>query len=436
MTPNGRGFFACLALIGVGLMSFGAGRWTAPGRRGGETARTTIASASSNLAQSKPAAEIEARDSSAITIENLGEVDSEQAWALLRTAPKETLKQWTIRLQALPTSPHKAAGITAFFKALSQIDTALAVELASSMDRSEPRSTALSAVIKAAPLANLPALANLYRGAGPEDGDRFSFLGQWSLSDPARAAEFVASVPGDSEKYEIGVVASNWAAIDPGAARGWLETLAPERRDEEVMDSFYEGYLEHDQAAALNDLVRKAGDKNLIKAIAHAGGKLFVESPDAARSFIAQLPPAEQAAAVSEITGYVNGNVYSEDVEVKADGVAKWLLTLPDALWSEKVGRVVKAWAELDPQAYASWVGQMPSRIQNQIAADYCRSYDWRNPKASFEAGLGITEPGLRDETFREFFSKLGAAKARGLVKRAHLPEADAASLERIISQL
>src|SRR5437868_10867577 len=67
---------------------------------------------------------------SAVTIENLGQVEFDQAFGLLQSAPKEALTAWTKRLEALPVGPRRTAGLTAFFKTLAQIDTKTAVDLA------------------------------------------------------------------------------------------------------------------------------------------------------------------------------------------------------------------------------------------------------------------------------------------------------------------
>lgn len=154
MTRNRR-LLVCLGVISVGSLSFGAGRWSVSTREGLKGNKPGLVSARSNAAQPLDSPQFEKVDLSAVKIENLGEVDFEQAYALLRSAGKETLVEWTMRLQALPTSPHKTAGITAFFKTLAQMDTGVAAELALKMDRHEPRWTAILAVTKAAPAANL-----------------------------------------------------------------------------------------------------------------------------------------------------------------------------------------------------------------------------------------------------------------------------------------
>ena len=47
-------------------------------------------------------------------------------------------------------------------------------------------------------------------------------MGDWSAVDPAAAAQFLGMHPDIAEAY-VAMVVSNWAELDPGAARVWVE---------------------------------------------------------------------------------------------------------------------------------------------------------------------------------------------------------------------
>jgi hypothetical protein len=134
---------------------------------------------------------------------------------------------------------------------------------------------------------------------------------------------------------------------------------------------------------------------------------LFTDSANAARSFVLSLPNStSQEAAVGKITGHIT-SIYlgsGDPLHLEPEQVAKWLLTLPDNLWHEQIGAVIERWADQDQPALDTWYSQMTPQVRDRVLAEQSRAFNWNSPTAGFKAGLRISDPELRQNTFREMF--------------------------------
>lgn len=429
-------FAVCLL---VAPITFVLGRWSQSATPPNSNAEQThFASESRSLGKTQRTSE--ATDFARVTIENLGEVEFDQIFELLHSAPKEALLGWTKRLEALPVAPRKTAAIKVFFKTLAQIDARTAVDLALGMDRADPRWTAIGAVSVATPAANLSEVARMYSALDekklPIAGD---FIANWSATNPEATARFISSYPGKVENRDIASFIFNWAGLDPAAATEWLVNADANRRDPVVYMGFYGGWMLSDRAAALTDLATRAADKTLQKAIEMVTENLFTDSSEAARAFILTLPSsAPQEAAVSQITAHITG-IYlgaGDYLHLKPDEVAKWLLTLPDSLGHKEIGSVVDRWAGEDQAAVDAWYNQMQPQMRNRLLAEQCGAFNWNLPGPSFRAGLRISDPELRQNTFRQIFKDMVEEGKQGLLQKAELSAEEAGELRRILKHL
>lgn len=383
--------------------------------------------------------EEEIADLSRVTIENLGQVEFEQAYDLLHSAPRDVLERWALRLEALPTGPHKTAAISTFYKTVAQLDTKTAVDLALMLTRHEPRWTAISAVGAAAPAANLSEVARMMSSVNLKKLSVTDLVVNWSRTDPVSTSRFIASNRDLAvESYDLKLLLNNWAALDPAAAKVWLDNLEASRRDDDVYQGFYEGWFERDRTAAVTHLVTHAADEKLKKAVEGYADALFAASADEARAFVVQLPKGSaRDAAISQIAGRATGRFELDSQRSEPASIARWLFTLPDDAWQGHIGYVLSSWSEQDGPAVESWLDQMSGPTHDRLAADFCRAFDWNQPQRSFVAGFKITDRQLRHETFREIFKNVGKKKrARELVSAAKLSPEQTGELEGIIAHL
>ena len=375
----------------------------------------------------------EAKDYSGVLIENLGQVEFDQALDLLESAPKEALATWVKRLEHLPLGPCKTAGINAFFKALSQIDAATAVELALSMKRQDPRWTAIGAVSKAMPAANLSEVARMYTALNEKKLSLADLVWNWSRSDPVATAKFLSNYGGQVDNADVAQLMTNWAALDPAAAQAWL-TEHQDRREAGVYAGFYSGWVEHDRTTALNDLRARVDDETYGKALDTVSKDLFKDSADAARTFILMLPPAAQEAGVGAIVGDVTAVYLSGAGELQADEVAKWLITLPDKLWRENLGEVMNRWDYRDRAGLDGWIDQLPSTTRDAVLADYCKASGAYLQVENVRAGLKILDQNLREETLRHVFNETEPEDHEQFLTDADLLPAEKEELARILN--
>ncbi len=428
--------FLSATAVAIALLGFAAGRQSV-GTTDTVRGRAPGADGPAGELRRRSVREEESADLYRVTIENVGQVEFEQAYGLLQAAPREVLSDWTRRLEALPVGPRKTAAITAFFKTLAQLDAKTAVDLALTLTRREPRATATSAINAATPVSSLAEVARLLASGEVERMSAISLIEKWSWTDPVSTSQFVASHPEMADEFGVGLLLGNWAALDPAAAKAWLDQLDASRQDPRVYRDFYSGWFEYDRPAALNHLIANAGDEKLNKAIESAAHFLFSESPVTARAFVLDLPEGQaRKAAISHITVEAAGHFIRGTPSFSADAVAKWLFTLPPDNWQDNLGSVVSKWSGEDSAAVDQWMNDMPTPTRDQVAAEFCLAYDSDDPARNFAAGLRINDPQLRENTFREVFKKVGSKKrARELLQRANLPPEQAAALERLMAQ-
>ena len=375
-------------------------------------------------------------DFSQVTIENLGQVEFDQAFALLHSAPREALLAWTKRLEALPIGPRRTAGISAFFKTLAQIDAKTAVDLALSMERREARWTAFGSISNATPAVNLKEVARLYTALNEKKLSIFDLVLNWSRSDPVATAAFLSGYRGDVEKDDLRVLMANWAALDPAAAREWLAKADPARRDSEVYAGFYSGWLEHDRFDALSDLTTHIQDPTFKKALEVVSLDLFKESQEAVRTFILTLPPAEQQTAVDSIVHDVTAIYLSGGPDLKVDEVAAWLIGLPETLWHDQLGHVLNRWPDEDVARRNAWLDQLPPGTQDAVFAEFCRAYNSYDPTDNFRAGLRIQDAKLREQTLGNIFRGMETDVRQELLSHVQLSSAEMQELAKILKKI
>jgi hypothetical protein len=424
-----RGWLILIAgCVLIAPIGFALGRWTGtPPRLSVATDQDSIPEFGADRERGR--SRETATDYSSVTIEKLGQVEFDEAFGLLHAAPKDALTAWTKRLEGLPVGPRRTAGITAFFKTLAQIDTRTAVDLALSMNVHEPRWNAIGAISNATPAANLNEVARMYIALGEKKLALTDFVLSWSRSDPVATAEFLSNYTGDVDHDDVRQLMANWAALDPVAAKEWLVNH-PHHRDEKVYAGFYSGWLEHDRAAALNDLRSRLDDETFNKALETVSKELFKNSDEEARAFILALPQAAQKTGVYAIVGDVTAVYLSGAPDLQADEVARWLITLPQNLWRGNLGQILDRW---DQDARDGWIEQLPADTRDLVLADYCEAYGLYVPTENFRAGLRIRDPKLRQETFHKIFDNMDPEVRQSLLTNAQLLPAEAKELARIL---
>ncbi len=423
-----RWFIAvCLALAGA---FFWLGRWAAStAEKSGTEERPTV-SAESPVGNRSIGASAK-DDFARVRIENLGQVGFDHAYELIQSASEEALAGWTRRLEALPAGPQRTAGLTAFFRTLAQIDSRKAVDLALGMERTSARWNAVDAITVATSASDLGEVARLYSALNEKGPDGADLVATWSRTDPVRAAAWAAGYPGGVQDYGLAALMANWGALDPVGAGRWLAEAGPKFQDPRVLAGFYSGWVEADFAAAVSDLRERGTDERFAPAIQRVATELFKESPQSTRAYVLALPPGPREAAIDAVVGDVTAIYLGGGPELEIEEVAEWLVTLPDELWRGHIGAIMSQWH--DETATEAWLGRLPLQTRDVVLSRVCAEYRTDMPTESFRAGLRISDPQLRERTFREIFQKLEEEERQKLFGALELSPGETRELESLL---
>lgn len=376
-----------------------------------------------------------AEDLAKATIVNIGQVEFDQGYRLLLSASPETLAQWVARLEAMPTSPRKTAGIASFFRILAQVDAKAAVALALTIKGREARGAATGAVFGAIPEANVTELIRIGMASEEPWTDWGSLVDRWSLTDPVSASRFAKEHIAQVDAFWLGSMLENWAAVDPGAAKVWLDQLDSTERKPEVIAGFYSGWFDRDREAALNELVKYSSDEQFRAILDKVAVTAFKESPEAARAVVLRFPEADQQkAVVSSVLGPVNAIYLSGKQPYSEESVAKWLVTLPEEIANDHLGYLVSRWNYQSPDAVSEWLRVVPTQLHDRVEAQFCMALDLAAPQENLKAGLAIVDRQLRMESLRAALQKFKTPEsAREAAQKANLPPQQLAELEALI---
>lgn len=336
----------------------------------------------------------------------------------------------------MPSGPARATAINAFFKVLVQTDPARAVELVLSLTNREARGLAATAVQGAAPETAFPEVARML--VGLDDDFLTEFVLLWSRFDPVSTSHFVEANPAKVDSNTLALLLENWAAIDPRAAQVWLDGLDPNQKKSDVIEGFISGWFENEPAAALAYLAEHANEKKYRRAIRSAARTLFDKSPSDAAGFVTQLQNADaRATAIDEVAAHATDRIWGGNLKFPPEGVARWMLTLPNDAWRSHLGAVLSTWSRTDSTAAEAWLNQLPLPARDQIAAEFCANFDWEAPQSGVVAGLRINDPALRADTLAELRKRIGTREQGSeIIVHLQLSPREKAELEKVLADL
>lgn len=188
---------------------------------------------------------------------------------------------------------------------------------------------------------------------------RPTILQSWASTDPASAAKYFSEHPNEFRGFgggpggggfgggndSAGVIAAEWAKMDPQAALAWAK-----------------GLNGRDKTSALNSVLAQMASKNPAEAATIAAG----------------LDADDQPRAYGEIAGK-----WATTDFVSAEA---WIATLPAESRDRALAEALESYASVNPQAAAGKVSSMPDgderdRAVNSVAAAYAR----QDPAAAAE---------------------------------------------------
>jgi len=304
----------------------------------------------------------------------------------LRVAPPAARLEWGQEREKLPNGRQKTAAVRGFYKLLVQLDPVAAID---AVEKSHD-STALEAIVGAAPQWALPQLAEMIikmprevqdRAEGGQHDDYDAvILGEWIDIDPEAVARFIDQHDTEPEEegydrrngkysYERSEILGNWTAIDPRAAKAWAQRNQDKLPDDALRSYLY-GWLTFDRPSAIKYILDHAEDPKLEDVINALASELFDQSRDEAEAFIKKLPTAKQRAkACYGIAQHSWNNALEDPTDTlhASRSVAEWLLHFPDEEWDGSFTEFISLWAE-GPEDFCAWIQQQPPELRDKLA--------------------------------------------------------------------
>jgi hypothetical protein len=230
---------------------------------------------------------------------------------------------------------------------------------------------------------------------------------QWMDLDPAAVARFEEEhAKGDrSHPVSTGVI-SNWAELDPKAAREWLDNR-DEWKTPEYRSAFISGWYESDRPAAVSYVLAHASEAEMRDSMGNILRGLYNDAKDEARKFIEALPDDRIRRAAFRAAFE---NIMYDEVEDGGEpafsprAVAEWMVEFPPGHWKGRLQEVFK-WSRKPPREMISWIQQQPPEIRDIVAADY--TPPWKAPATEvLNAVLEVADPRLRDQLLEGLFKR------------------------------
>jgi hypothetical protein len=304
----------------------------------------------------------------------------------LRSAPGEAREKWASELVTMPEGPRRTAAVSGFYKLLVQFDPAAAVQAIGEIEDVRLQSVALGSAVDATPGFAMKAMAELSlslegRTVTSSKRDHLSdVLLEWMLIDAPAVAQFIDDHP-EAESYDnYGArqfldmqFLSAWAALDPKAAKQWMEKKAIwEDAGWEARQGFVEGWYENDRAAAVSYTLANFEDPAMDGAMGVVVRGLYLDSKEEAGKFIESLPEDKRADAIERafhnlILGDEKG---TGDTMLNPRAVASWIIEFPPAYWNGTLSRVF--WlSSSGAEDMLPWIEQLPPSVREAVAAKY-----------------------------------------------------------------
>jgi hypothetical protein len=297
----------------------------------------------------------------------------EQALAIAREFEPAALRQQCIKSvfsQLIEANPESAArlAVTEAGKALppaSQRDVILgacsawaarspgdAAEFAASLEDSEFGSGPLMEVTSTwavnDPVSALAWIAQQPDGPTKNSARSAAFAG-WSSVDGASAAEAYAKLPVSERARLSGIVAGNWARVDPEAAAKWAASL-PDLEDQMRAASLVtEPWAESDPQAAAQWVNSLTSQETATAAAGALITSWAASDPQAAFAWSVGQP--EQAIREACLLHFTEAAMY-DSPKLAAEAALK--LTDPTRR-AEQLAAVLKYWQAMDPPAADAW---------------------------------------------------------------------------------
>lgn len=407
MAASSRWFAAAALFSSVALIAFFTGRTVE------QRALAAMTRANSrNSASPSPAIESGPPSYRQLAVEEILGLPFVDFYEALRSAPGEAREKWANELLAMPEGPRRTAAVSGFYKLLVQFDPAAAAKRIREIEDVRLQSVALGSAVNAAPGFAMPLMAELsvsLEGRVVSKRDYLSdVLLEWMRIDAPAVAQFIDDHPEtedyinfNSRQFLTSQFVSAWAALDPKAAREWIDRKGEWEDGSQIREFFIGGWYENNPGEAVSYVLAHVEEPEMRGAIGEIVEGLYLDSKEEAAKFIQSLPEDKRRDAfVEAFRNTLLGNEEGTgDTVLTPRAIASWMTEFPPAYWEGLLGSLFGfSWSGAEDMV--SWIEEQPPSIRELVAAEYTASYEVSPSKAIMRV-LGVADPTLRDQVFR-----------------------------------
>jgi hypothetical protein len=394
------------AVIIVSALAFQAGRETATPEPNCTAIKRADSSAS---ASSKANIRAGLIDQHNVILVNLATVPFGELYDLISGASPEKRVSWAKKLESLSSGPRKLAAIESFYKTLVQLDPRSAIQLVLEIKTRPEQKIAIAAVLGTVREADLKLAAEMLIALPAFDrrGLFGSFMSEWIQVDPAGAIEFIQRDRDHLSSDELYSVMWSWAEHDPMTARDWLDRLDAEQQTSNVIRGVVLGWYQRDPAAALGYAAARTDSKQFCDVVDEIAIDVVRDREEKAADFVKDMPTSAKEALVNAVIR----SPKTRHPVLSTDEVVRWLVELPDSMWTGRVDGLLSTWEKNDGEDTLAWIEQLSEEKRAQLLSEHAPQGEKIPRERIFSLASEISDFKLRETALRKFATSLGKTR-------------------------
>ena len=367
--------------------------------------------------------------------ERLERLEFREVFENVRRADPEQRQEWLRQIEGMPANPRKVAALCAFLRALVQVDAHAAGDAVVNLKRY--RSSAMQAVVEAAPPAAMPHLLDMLLRLPHEvrtyqEDHLLIALDQWAHIDPEAVAKFLDEHERFRTRDSVSSFVFTWAALDRDAAWAWLQQL-PESTSGDAVRDWLDGWYSSEPDAASAWAEQNSGDARFKDAVLSMAVNLFEQDAARTRDYVSRLPSREMRQEALELLVADYSSRYDRAADLRK--TADLLTEFPAEEWPDDLSRFCDRWRDSDVGELFRWLLELPSPYQQKIV-ESIPTADSEHPEKDLVAALRLPPSDVRSAILRQLLRDDGSSERAGdWLDGLKLARDDRAELQRWLRQ-
>ena len=318
------------------------------------------------------------------------------------TASPEQREQWAQKLGALPDTPLKPIGLTAFYAAWLDLKPEEALRSLRRFPDLLHRVSVFDGLSAAIPTSLLPQMLDVISRFTEVERSILIplYLTALAPTDPIGTARFIDSHPTLVTSADAATLMSAWAGDDIVSAKKWLEA-GPFSNKPDVLRALVDAWLTKDPLGARDYVVLHRNEAEFEEAANSVALHLFNRSPEQTRELIMLFKDEQASSILGNLIATANRDQFAK--------LAMWISTLPSEIAEANLGYALASWATVNPKEALEWVRQKPAAERDRLIFGLIRSNNAPDSAEIVALGFQIRDPQKRDEALSWLVLSLSA---------------------------